>query len=105
MINFNIDIKQAQKNLNRYKLKLFILLFLFLCNFTFFIEKAFAISLFENKDIDTGHWEIVDSSAKECKNKVNAHLLPDGNVIIFRGGGIGFSENNIDIFDPKQKKL
>ena len=67
--------------------------------------KSYAFSLFEDIGVDKGKWIVVKDELTEHRNIARAHLLPDGNVVIFGGCGIGFNEKTVDIFNPEQKRI
>ena len=67
--------------------------------------KSFAFSLFEDIGVDKGKWEVIETELTEDRARAKAHLLPDGNVLIFGGSGLWLMENTVDIYNPVQKKV
>ena len=52
-----------------------------------------------------GKWVRLEGKLSTERRRVRAHLLPDGNVIIFGGTGLRFKENTVDIYSPKEDKV
>ena len=52
-----------------------------------------------------GKWVRLKGKLSTERRRVRAHLLPDGNVIIFGGTGLRFKENTVDIYSPKEDKV
>ncbi len=92
----NLDVFMNKKIIS-FVLTLFCLLFI--------SGKSFAFSLFEDKGVDKGKWEVIETELTEERERAKAHLLPDGNVLIFGGSGMRFMQNTVDIFNPKQNKI
>jgi hypothetical protein len=84
---------------------LFLIIIMLFCSL-FLSGKCFAFQLFKDKNIDKGKWEVIKTELTEVRRVgVNAHLLPDGNVLIFGGTGLWLHENTVDVYDPRQQKI
>ena len=122
--NKNIENKQEEnktgKNRLKVKIKNIFLIFLVITAVFFFTAKtsiAEEESLYTFKDSiqnffinrekvnKPGKWVRLKGKLSTERRRVKAHLLPDGNVIIFGGTGLRFKENTVDIYSPKEDKV
>ena len=127
--NKNVENKQEEnkqeenktgKNRLKVKIKNIFLIFLVITAVFFFTAKtsiAEEESLYTFKDSiqnffinrekvnKPGKWVRLKGKLSTERRYVKAHLLPDGNVLIFGGSGMTFKENSVDIYSPKEDKV
>ncbi len=122
--NKNIENNQEEnktgKNRLKVKIKNIFLIFLVITAVFFITAKASIAqeeSLYTFKDSiqnffinrekvnKPGKWVRLKGKLSTERRRVRAHLLPDGNVIIFGGTGLRFKENTVDIYSPKEDKV
>ena len=122
--NNNVENKQEEnktgKNRLKVKIKNIFLIFLVITAVFFITAKASTEeeeTLYTFKDSiqnffinrekvnKPGKWVRLEGKLSTERRRVRAHLLPDGNVIIFGGSGMTFKENSVDIYSPKEDKV
>lgn len=122
--NKNVENKQEEnktgKNRLKVKIKNIFLIFLVITAVFFITAKASTEeeeTLYTFKDSiqnffinrekvnKPGKWVRLKGKLSTERRHVKAHLLPDGNVIIFGGTGLRFKENTVDIYSPKEDKV
>ena len=126
--NKNVENKQEENKTGKNRLKvkikniflIFLVIFLLIvitCFFkvktnveeeeTLYTFKDSIQNFFINREIGNkpGKWVRLKGKLSTERRRVKAHLLPDGNVIIFGGTGLRFKENTVDIYSPKEDKV
>ncbi len=82
--------------------KIFLLIIIFISIFITTTEKTYAI-----EKLKQGSWTVVETKLYQNKCDANAHLLPDGNVLIMGGCDLRFheSDNYAEIYNPVEDKI
>jgi len=100
-------------------LKIFLVLFLVFVSSIYSPEKSFAeekpqytfkdmvqnFFINREKGIEAGEWIVLDEKLYMKRDYTRAHLLPDGNVLIFGGTGIRLKENSVEVYNPSKQKM